>query len=111
MAAIARDKGLDVEVSAFEKWDSQGRTFDLVSFGQSFHWVDPAVALPKIRTLLRPGGSLALAWNDIEPISELKSRLDAVVARFHADGRTASLGSRASRGTEASRGKGGQRYA
>ena len=102
MAAIARAKGLDVEVSAFEKWDSQGRTFDLVSFGQSFHWADPAVALPKIRTLLRPGGSLALAWNDIEPISELKSRLDAVVARFHADGRTASLGSRASWGTEAS---------
>lgn len=102
MAAVTRAKGLDVEVSAFEKWDPQGRTFDLVSFGQSFHWVDPAVALPTIRTVLRPGGILALAWNDIEPISELKTRLDAVIARFHADGRTASLGSRASRGTEAS---------
>ncbi|MCS4593899.1 class I SAM-dependent methyltransferase [Brevibacterium sediminis] len=102
MAAVARAKGLDVEVSAFEKWDPQGRTFDLVSFGQSFHWVDPLVALPKVRTVLRPGGILALAWNDIEPISELKTRLDAVIARFHADGRTASLGSRASRGTEAS---------
>ncbi|WP_432790171.1 methyltransferase domain-containing protein [Brevibacterium sp. K11IcPPYGO002] len=101
MAAVARSKGLDVDVSTFENWDPRGRTFDLVSFGQSFHWVDPLVALPKIRTMLRPGGSLALAWNDIEPQGELKARLNAVVARFHADGRTASLGSRASRGTEA----------
>ncbi len=100
MAALARSKGLDVDVATFEDWNAQGRDFDLVSFGQSFHWVDPAVALPKIRTLLRPGGILALAWNDIEPISELKTRLDAVIARFHSDGRTASLGSRASRGTE-----------
>ncbi|WP_169253680.1 methyltransferase domain-containing protein [Brevibacterium sp. 'Marine'] len=101
MAAISQAKGLDVEVSTFENWDPRGRIFDLVSFGQSFHWVDPLVALPKIRTMLRPGGSLALAWNDIEPQGELKDRLNAVVARFHADGRTASLGSRASRGTEA----------
>ncbi|WP_025779618.1 class I SAM-dependent methyltransferase [Brevibacterium sp. VCM10] len=100
MAAVARSKGLDVDVSTFEDWDAQGRDFDLVSFGQSFHWVDPAVALPKVRTMLRPGGSLALAWNDIRPQGELKTRLNAVVARFHADGRTASLGSRASRGTE-----------
>lgn len=102
MAAIAQAKGLDVDVSTFEDWDPQGRTFDLVSFGQSFHWVDPLVALPKVRTVLRPGGILALAWNDIEPISELKTRLNAVIARFHSDGRTASLGSRASWGTEAS---------
>lgn len=102
MAAVARAKGLDVEVSTFENWEQQGRAFDLVSFGQSFHWVDPAVALPKIRTLLRPGGSLTLAWNDIEPQGELKTRLDAIAARFHADGTTASLGSQARRDTEAS---------
>lgn len=92
MAAIAQAKGLDVDVSTFEDWDPQSRTFDLVSFGQSFHWVDPAVALPTIRTVLTPGGTLALAWNDIEPIGELKTRLDATAARFHTDGRTASLG-------------------
>ncbi|SDR90906.1 Methyltransferase domain-containing protein [Brevibacterium siliguriense] len=101
MAAVARSKGLDVDVSTFEDWDPHGRTFDLVSFGQSFHWVDPLVALPKVRTVLRPGGILALAWNDIEPISELKTRLDAIAGRFHADGTTASLGSLACRGTAA----------
>src|SRR5699024_11769816 len=33
MAAVARAKGLEVEVSSFENWDRRGRTFDLVSFG------------------------------------------------------------------------------
>jgi SAM-dependent methyltransferase len=91
MAAVARSKGLEVEISSFEDWDGRGRTFDLISFGQSFHWVDPMRALPKIRGLLKPGGSLALAWNDIEPCGELRARLDSISARFHA-GRTASLG-------------------
>lgn len=92
MAAIARAKGLKVDVSVFEEWDPQGRTFDLVCFGQSFHWVDPIIALPKIRSALKAGGSLALAWNDIEPKGELKTRLDAITARFHAEGSAASLG-------------------
>ena len=91
MAAVARSKGLEVEISSFEDWDARGRTFDLISFGQSFHWVDPLRALPKIRGLLKPGGSLALAWNDIEPCGELRARLDSISARFHA-GSAASLG-------------------
>ena len=95
MAAVARAKGLEVEVSSFEGWDRRGRTFDLVSFGQSFHWVDPMIALPRIRTLLAPGGSLALAWNDIEARGELRTRLAAVAAKYHAEGSTASLGTAA----------------
>ena len=95
MAAVARAKGLEVEVSSFENWDRRGRTFDLVSFGQSFHWVDPMIALPRIHTLLEPGGSLALAWNDIEAQGELQTRLAAVAARYHAEGTTASLGTAA----------------
>ncbi|UVI36063.1 class I SAM-dependent methyltransferase [Brevibacterium spongiae] len=92
MAAVARAKGLDVEVSGFEEWTSHSRTFDLISFGQSFHWVDPMTALPRIRALLKPGGRLALAWNDIEPKGELRTRLDAIAARFHAEGTSTSLG-------------------
>lgn len=96
MAAIARAKGLEVEVSGFEGWNAGDRRFDLITFGQSFHWVDPMVALPKIRGLLAPGGSLALAWNDIEPTGDLRRRLGAVAARFHAEGTTVSLGTAAS---------------
>ena len=49
MAAVAQAKGIPVELATFEDWDPAGRRFDLVVFAASFHWVDPAVALPKIR--------------------------------------------------------------
>jgi SAM-dependent methyltransferase len=63
MAAVAKEKGIPVEMSTFENWEPAGRDFDLVVFGQSFHWVNPSVALPKIHSLLSTGGQLALMWN------------------------------------------------
>jgi SAM-dependent methyltransferase len=69
MAEIARQKELAVEVAGFEDWDPRGRTFDLVVFAQSFHWVEPEAALRKVRTLLTPGGRLALLWNRIVPVT------------------------------------------
>jgi SAM-dependent methyltransferase len=67
MAAIAQGKGITTEIATFESWEPAGRTFDLVMFAASFHWVDPAVALPKVRQILRDGGNLALLWNRLIP--------------------------------------------
>ncbi|MEN3320961.1 MAG: hypothetical protein V7643_4363 [Mycobacterium sp.] len=67
MAEVARDKGIPVEIGTFENWDQANRNFDLVVFGQSFHWVNPAIALPKIHSLLSTGGQLALMWNRLSP--------------------------------------------
>ncbi|NIH94010.1 SAM-dependent methyltransferase [Mycolicibacterium fluoranthenivorans] len=75
MAEIAAQKGLAVEVSSFEDWDARGRTFDLVVFAQSFHWVDPEAGLRKVRTLLAPGGRLALLWNRIVPVTPSPAEL------------------------------------
>lgn len=69
MAAVAQAKGIPVELATFEDWDPAGRRFDRVVFAASFHWVDPAVALPKIRGILDDGGKLALIWNRLRPIS------------------------------------------
>jgi SAM-dependent methyltransferase len=50
-----------VEVGAFEDWSPVGtQRFDLVVAATSFHWVDPAVRVPRAVGLLRPGGSLAV---------------------------------------------------
>ncbi|MFD6278516.1 class I SAM-dependent methyltransferase [Streptomyces sp. NPDC060209] len=36
---------------------------DLITYAQSWHWTDPALALPEALRVLRPGGALALWWN------------------------------------------------
>lgn len=78
MAAVAQEKGIATEIDTFEQWDPAGRRFDLVVFAASFHWVDPAVALQKVREILRNGGSLALLWNRLIPTSPTRDDFAAI---------------------------------
>ncbi|WP_446664447.1 class I SAM-dependent methyltransferase [Flexivirga sp. B27] len=77
MAAIAESTGLAVEVATFEAWEPAGRSFDAVTFAQSFHWVEPTSAARKAWDVLRPGGALALMWNRY---TELDPPRDAITA-------------------------------
>lgn len=36
---------------------------DAVLVAQAWHWVDPALAVPEVARVLRPGGRLGLIWN------------------------------------------------
>lgn len=81
MAEVARAHGLDVEVGSFEQWDGRGRTFDLITCAQAWHWVDPAAGIPKAARLLAPGGTVALFWNYDEPDSDTRAVLDGVYER------------------------------
>ncbi len=36
---------------------------DLVTSAQAWHWMDPALAVPEFRRILRPGGVFAAWWN------------------------------------------------
>jgi SAM-dependent methyltransferase len=92
MAEIARGKGIPIEIDTFETWDPAGRHFDLVVFGQSFHWVNPDVALPKVRRLLSTGGRLALMWNRLSPTHPTHSDL-AEIYRDYMDPSTPLFGS------------------
>jgi SAM-dependent methyltransferase len=82
MAGVARSHGIDVEVSSFEKWDDRGRTFDLVTCAQAWHWVDPAVGAPKLVRVLNPDGVAALFWNFAEFDPATKAVVDAVYERL-----------------------------
>jgi len=63
MAQVARGHGIRIDVASFEEWDPLGRTFDLVTAGHAWHWVDPAIGLPKAASVLNAGGTATLFWN------------------------------------------------
>ena len=63
MAEVARRHQVPVEVAPFESWAPAGRTYDLLTAGHSWHWVDPTVGLAKAASIVVPGGKVALFWN------------------------------------------------
>jgi SAM-dependent methyltransferase len=82
MAAVARESGVPVEVATFEGWDRQGRTFDLLTAGQAWHWIDPQAGAARAAEAVRPGGRIAVFWNLAQPPADLASRIDPVYARL-----------------------------
>ena len=47
-----------------EATDLEGGSFDLVIAGQAFHWFDVPLAKREFQRILKPGGWVALIWND-----------------------------------------------
>ncbi|MCW2511821.1 MAG: methylase involved in ubiquinone/menaquinone biosynthesis [Mycobacterium sp.] len=78
MAELASGKGVPIEIATFENWDPAERRFDLVVFGQSFHWVNPDIALSKVHRLLPAGGHLALMWNRLFPTHPTQGELAGI---------------------------------
>ena len=68
MAALARQRlasfdNVQIETSTFEEWEARGRRFDLIVAAASWHWVDPSIGWPRVHTVLRPAGWMALIGN------------------------------------------------
>jgi ubiquinone/menaquinone biosynthesis C-methylase UbiE len=82
MARVAAAKGIHVEQATFEHWEQAGRSFDLVVFASSFHWVQPGPALKRIATMLRTGGRLVLLGNEIIPIAPTRQVLDQIYGDY-----------------------------
>ncbi|MEV6398882.1 class I SAM-dependent methyltransferase [Streptomyces sp. NPDC051907] len=80
-----RHRGLEVEVAAFEAWDTRGRAVDAVVSGQTWHWVDPVAGAAKAAEALRPGGTLAAFWNVDQPPPDLAEAFAAVYRRVMPD--------------------------
>ncbi len=81
MAEVARRRGVVVESGTIEAWEAGARRFDLLTAGQSWHWVDPLRGAAKAATVLRPGGRIGLFWNQAHPDPSVRPALDAAYAR------------------------------
>ena len=83
MAGVARGHGIDVEVAAFETWDPAGRSFDLLTCADAWHWIEPAAGVAKAAEALRPGGTSARFWT-LSQVSAAVADAFEPVYRAHA---------------------------
>ena len=76
---------VEVDVTAFENWEGQPQSFDLVYAATAWHWLDPASRYRKAHELLRASGHLAF-WGafhafpaDVDPFfGEIQQVYDAI---------------------------------
>jgi SAM-dependent methyltransferase len=72
LAAFTREKfkpyeNLEIINGDFEQLDYVSNSFDLIYSATAFHWIDEAIGYNKVKTLLKPGGVIALLWNKPSP--------------------------------------------
>lgn len=60
----ARLPDVRTAVASAEEIPLPDRSVDVVVSAQAFQWFEPDRALPEIARVLRPGGRIALVWND-----------------------------------------------
>jgi SAM-dependent methyltransferase len=82
MAALARARGLTVEVAPFEAWEPAGRSFELAICAQAWHWLQPSAALAKAASVLPSGAELAVFWNFGDPPADVAARLRPIYAEL-----------------------------
>ncbi len=80
LVRLARRVPVGHVVATAEHIPVRSRSVDLVVCGQSFHWFEHDLALAEIARVLRPGGVVALAWNDYDETIPWVRRLKALIS-------------------------------
>jgi SAM-dependent methyltransferase len=91
MAALAREKGIAVEVAPFERWEDRGRRFELLTSAQAWHWIDPRAGALKAADVLSRRGRIGCFWNFGDPPARVREVLQPVYCRVAPELETGSV--------------------
>ena len=81
----SRLPGVRATEGAAEEIDGPDNMYDVVVAAQSFHWFDQDRAIPEIARVLRPGGSIALVWNERDERIPWVRRLGGIIGTQEQD--------------------------
>ncbi len=81
MLAVLRERLPDVRtsVASAEEIPAPDASYDVVVVAQAFHWFDHDRALPEIARVLKPGGRLAVVWNQRDERIPWVRKLGAII--------------------------------
>jgi SAM-dependent methyltransferase len=82
MADVLRPKGARVEVTTFETWTPDSKSFRLVTAAQAWHWVFGDDRYDRAARALEPGATFAVFWNKPRNFKgDLRRDVDAAYER------------------------------
>lgn len=79
--------GAEVHAGVAEAIPVPDGEVDAVTAGQAFHWFRFDEALLEVHRVLRPGGGLALIWNERDPEDDLQREISTLLRPFVPPGR------------------------
>ncbi len=75
--------GVRTDLGAAESIPAPDSSYDVVIAAQCFHWFDPEAAIPEIVRVLKPGGRLALTWNQRDERIPWVKKLGRLIGTQH----------------------------
>ncbi|HEX7923843.1 MAG TPA: methyltransferase domain-containing protein [Bradyrhizobium sp.] len=84
-AKLANEAGIEVINTRADAIGLETDSVDLVTCAQAFHWFDNEPSVAEIARLLRPGGTLALVWNNRDDRAPWVDALSVMIEKYAGD--------------------------
>jgi len=82
MRAVAANAGLDIREARADALGLSDASVDVVASFQAFHWFANAASVAEFNRVLRPGGRIALVWNERDDNDPFTRAFGEIVDRF-----------------------------